>query len=129
LAVPRLEDRPDCPNELHVRILGQVLTGLLDEDAPEIGGQASQRSGRQPTVIRHVVFAARPGQRPLEQGGVNAEHRAPIHLHQPPVTIPREPVATPGGQTGQGLVGQPDVEDRLHHPRHREPCARPDRDQ
>ena len=79
----------DCYRRL-VQMYGRTVLGI---DA----GLFEQALAR----ARHEHDVARPGQRLLEEAGVDAEHRAPVHLHQPPVTVPREAVATAGGQTGR----------------------------
>ena len=66
----------------------------------------------------------------LEGLALDAEHGLAEHLDQAPVGVPGEPVAA--GLLGQAvdrLVGEPDVQDRLHHPGHRELGPGPHADQ
>jgi hypothetical protein len=52
------------------------------------------------------------------------------HLDQPAIAVPGEllvPRRPP--ETDDGLVVEPDVEDRVHHPRHRDRRSRADRDE
>ena len=52
---------------------------------------------------------------------VDAEHRGAEHLQQPAVGVGGEPLVTAlARQALDGLVVEADVEDRLHHPGHRE---------
>jgi hypothetical protein len=52
------------------------------------------------------------------------------HLHQASVGVVREPrVIGARRETRRGLVVQPEVEDRVHHPRHRDRGARAHRDE
>ena len=65
-----------------------------------------------------------------EDLGVDAEHRGAEHLEQPAVGVHREPlVVALLGETAHGLVVETDVEDRLHHPGHRDRGAGADADQ
>ena len=66
----------------------------------------------------------------LELVPLDVEHGLAEHLDQPPVGVPGEPLAARLlGQAVHGLVGQADVQDRLHHARHRELGPGPDADQ
>ena len=69
-------------------------------------------------------------ERVLEVLAVDAEHRLAEHLDQAAVGVEREPlVAGLRGQPAHRLVVQPDVQDGLHHPGHRELRARAHRHQ
>jgi hypothetical protein len=66
----------------------------------------------------------------LERLTLNVQHGLAEHLDQPAVGVPGEPLVA--GLLGQPLhrpVGQADVEDRVHHARHRELRAGPHADQ
>ncbi len=67
----------------------------------------------------------------LERLGWNVHHDLAEHLDEPPVGVEREPDVPTGllGQTLHRLVAQPEVQDRVHHPRHRELRSRTDRDE
>ena len=68
--------------------------------------------------------------RRLQQVVRYVENGARVHLQQPPVGVPREVlVARVLRQPVDRLVGQPDVEDGLHHPGHRELRTGAHRDQ
>ncbi len=71
------------------------------------------------------VFAPDGGLRLLEGlvelDGGDVEHDAPVHRDEPPVRVVREPVVA--GLPREALhrpVGEPQVEDGVHHPGHRE---------
>ena len=57
----------------------------------------------------------------LEQLAVDVEHDLAEHLHEPPVRVVREPLV-PGllGQAADRAVVEAEVEDGVHHPRHRD---------
>jgi hypothetical protein len=60
-------------------------------------------------------------ERLLETVAVDSVDDLAVHLDQTPVRVPREPVVR--GRARQALdrrVVQPEVEDRVHHPRHRD---------
>ncbi len=60
-------------------------------------------------------------ERVLEQLALDAHHRLAEHLDQPTVGVEREPLVVGLlGQTQDRLVVEPDVQDRVHHPGHRE---------
>ena len=66
----------------------------------------------------------------LEVLALDAEHGLAEHLDQPSVGVPGEAlVAGLLGQARHRLVAQADVQDRLHHPGHRELRPGPDADQ
>ena len=66
------------------------------------------------------------GERGGEHLGLDPEHGAPEHLDETTVGVEGEAFATVTGQAVHGLVVQADVQDRLHHARHRELRARAD---
>ena len=130
VGVPGVEDRARGQVELLARVLREVPAGVLAD-------QALERLDELLEVVRREVevrLAAAALLQRVQLGGeelvVEAEHGAAEHLQQPPVGVLREPlvVALPR-QPGDGLVVEPDVEDRLHHPGHRELGAGPDADQ
>ena len=61
---------------------------------------------------------------------LDAEDDVAVHLDEPAVAVPREPlVPGPAGQGRDGLVVEAEVEDRVHHAGHRVPGAGADRDE
>ena len=60
----------------------------------------------------------------------NTENDLSEHLHEPPVRIPGEPLVTGQlGQTFHRFVIETQVEDRVHHSRHRDRRPRPHREE
>jgi hypothetical protein len=116
--VPRLEDGAHGAQELGARVLGEALPGLLAVDLLE--GIDDLR----PVVL--VVLR----QRVLEALPVDSVDDLSEHLDQAPVRIVREArVARALGETPDCVVVQTEVEDRVHHPRHRDGGAGAHRDE
>ncbi len=66
----------------------------------------------------------------LEAMVIDPHHDRPVHLYEPPVRIPGEAgIIRRGGKALDRAVGQAQVQDRVHHSRHRYPCAGADRNQ
>lgn len=64
----------------------------------------------------------------LELGGRHAEHDVAVHLDEAPVRVPREAlIVRCARQRLDGLIVQPEVQDRVHHPRHGDGRTAPDR--
>ena len=66
----------------------------------------------------------------LEPRGLDARHDVAVHLRKPPEGVPGEAlVAGAAREALDGLVVEPEVEDRVQHAGHRLAGARADRDQ
>ena len=124
LAVPGAEDRADRLAQLDVRILGQFLAGLLDDDRPEVVCEALEVSRVELGVGGDSGVGPGLSQQVIEAGALDAEDGASVHLAEAPVAVPREVGLPAVGQGGDDLVVQPDVEDGLHHARHRRTSPR-----
>ena len=107
-----------------LRVGREVVVGL------EALGQLAQRVGVELDVERHAALALDAGDLVLEALARDPAHDVAEHLHQAAVAVPGEPViAGARRQTGGRLVVQPQVQDRVHHPRHRHARARAHRDE
>ena len=93
---------------------------MLDKEAPELERQPAQDTGIQLGVVARAAVTSRRRQRLLKYGVVHTEHRVPVHLDQPAVAVPREPLPTSQGESLNDVVDQSYVEDRLHHAGHRQ---------
>ena len=51
VSVPGVEDGSDGSAELHDRFLGKVLTGMRDQQFPELFGEPAERGGVQLAVV------------------------------------------------------------------------------
>ena len=106
--VPRLEDGGDRAAQLLARVLREVLARLLDVD---LAGALDRVVGAE-ALVRDAV------------------DRLAEHLDEPPVAVARELlVAGRAREPVDGDVVEPDVEDRVHHPRHRDRGTRADGDE
>ncbi len=75
-------------------------------------------------------FLLQRRERALEPVPVDPFDHLAEHLDQPPVRVEREPtVARPRRETLRSCVVQPEIQDRVHHPRHRHRRTGPDRDE
>ena len=130
VGVPRVEDRHHREVHLLARVLRELPAGLLDHDVLVDRGQRLQVLRVELGVTGHALGLLGRVDRVLEVRAVDVEHGLAEHLDQPPVGVPGEPlVAGLLGQAVDRLVGQADVQDRVHHARHGELRAGADADQ
>lgn len=128
--VPRLEHRQHRPLQLLRRGLREGLTCLPADHLLVRLHQTGQVARVQPQVVRRAHVPLQILQRLIEQGAVDAHHRAAEHLDETAVRVPGEPLVTRGlRQALHRVVVQTDVQDRLHHPGHRIARARTHRHQ
>ena len=119
--VPRVEDRPDRAAELPARLLRERLADLVGVDPLERADELLEVVGVELDVLVHVALALELGERVLEALRVDALDHLAVHLDQPPVGVVREARVLRGGrETLDRLVVQAEVEDRVHHPGHRD---------
>ena len=128
--VPRLEYRLDRAAELLAGVLGEPATGLVLVDPLEPRDQLGQVVVGQVDVLIDAALALEHRELLLEAVAVDAVDRLAVHLDQPSVRVVGE-AAVPGrrSQALDRFVVEPDVEDRVHHPRHRDGRARADGDE
>ena len=110
--------------------LREVAARVVAHDALERLDQALQVARVQVQVVAGALGLLGRVDRVLELAALDAQHGLAEHLDQPPVGVPREPLAA--GLLGQAvhrLVGQADVQHGLHHARHRELGPGADADQ
>ena len=100
--------------QLLARVLGEVVESLeaCRELTQGVGVELSVEGDAELALDpRDLVLEARPG---------HATNDVTEHLHEPPVGIPRKArVAGARRQPLRGGVAQAQVQDRVHHPRHR----------
>ena len=130
LGVPRVEDRADREVELLARILRELVAGLLAHDGLVDVDESTQGLDREVDVGGHAHARLHLVECVLEVLPVDLEDGLPEHLDEAAVGVPREVlVSRLSRQPRHARVIESDVEDRLHHSRHREPGTRPDGDQ
>ena len=119
--VPGGEDRVDGPDQLLARRLRERMAGVLDVDRVVGRDQLVEIGGGEVDVGFDAAARLQRGQLVLEVLAVDPVDDVAVHLDQPPVGVVGEArVAGPRGEAAHGLVVEPEVEDRVHHPRHRD---------
>jgi hypothetical protein len=113
-AVPGLEDGEDRLLELLARVGREVV------QRGEAVGELAQRRGIEVGVQPGAALGLHPGDLPFEALARDAAHDVPEHLHEPAVRVPCEALVARARRDAphRGAV-EPDVEDGVHHPRHR----------
>ena len=121
---PRTENGGDGPPKLILGVLGEGRAGhvlglgqvVLDQGLEVIGPEIVVQVG--PAVGLQVF------QQVLEVVVINAHHHVAVHLDETAVAVVGEPfVAAVRGQSFDAIVIEAEVEDGIHHPRHRGPRA------
>lgn len=130
VGVPRVEDGLYGQVHLLARVLREVASGVARDDLLELLDQLLQVGRVEIHVDGDALGLLRGLQRLLEEVAVDAEDGLAEHLDEAAVRVPRELlVAGLGGEADDGLVGEADVENRVHHAGHRELRAGADGDQ
>ena len=128
--LPGVEDRASRPVELLTGVRGERGAGLTLVELRERRDQALQILGRQLDVELRPAALLQRLELGLEHVGVDPVDHLAVHLDQPPVRVVGEPrVPRRRGESLHGAVVQAEVEDRVHHPGHRDCRAGADRDE
>ncbi len=120
-AVPAREHGLDRAAELLDRVLREGLARLRLHDLLVGRAQRLQRRGVEVGIARDPGRPLGVLERVLEEGAVDAEHDPAVHRDEPAVRVVGEALVT--GRRGEALhalVVEPEVEDGVHHPGHRE---------
>ena len=129
-SVPGVEDGAIGAAQLVVGIVRKRVSGLLFVDRAEGGDELAQVVGRELDVLGDATRSLEVCQRLFEAVPVDPVDHHAVHLDQPAVRVECEArVSRRGGETLDRDVVQPQVEDRVHHPGHRDRGARADGDQ
>ncbi len=136
IVMPRVEHRAHCHPQLLARVLRDVAADARSNQRAELADQFPQIIDVQIGIVldparRFFVF-----DNLLERIGIvlvlrlQLEHDVAEHLAEPPVRVPRKPrIAADLFEALHRLVGEPEVQHRVHHPRHRHARARSHRHQ
>jgi hypothetical protein len=127
--LPGTEHGSDCAPELVPGVLGEDDLLALPDFVFELGNELLERGSRKVGVefdaesmllrledalegVAFVVFA------------LDAEDHVAVHGDEAPVRVEREPLVTGfARQAGSDLVVHAEVQDRVHHARHRDACT------
>ena len=130
LAVPGIEDGAHRQLQLLARILRKRRVGARDDDVLVDVDELAQVGGRDLGIGRDTEPLLRRGQMLVERLTPDAEDHVAEHRDESPIAVPRESfVARPGGEPLDRLVVEAEIEDRLHHARHRDARAGTHRDE
>jgi hypothetical protein len=128
--VPGGEHRFDRATELLARVLREGLAEVVLVDRVEGVDEPGQVVGGQVDVLRSAPLGLQLLELALEPVRVDAVDGVAVHLDQPPVGVVGEArIAGRLGQAANGHVREADVEDRVHHSRHRHGGTRADGDE
>jgi hypothetical protein len=127
--LPGRKNRGDRALELDARILWERLPRLVGVDLLEVPGEGVEVVGRQLHVVADTALALQLCERRLEAMRLDALDDLAEHLDEAPVRVEREAlVAGRRREPVDALAREAQVEDRVHHPGHRDRGARPHRD-
>ena len=130
LAEPRREDGLDRQVELVERVARELAAGLGLDDRLELLADVLEGGRVEVGVLLGAVDRLGVVEGLVELLGVDAHHDPAEHLDEPAIGVPAEAlVRGQGDQAVQGVLVEAEVEDRVHHPGHRELGARADRDE
>ncbi len=119
--VPGVEDRAVRALQLRRGVLRERRPGLGLVDLGERGDELAEVVGGEVDVLRDSALGLQVRERLLEAVPVDARDHLPVHLHEAAVGVERE--ARVAGRLRESLdrdVVQAEIEDRVHHPGHRD---------
>ena len=120
-SVPRVEDSAVGAAQLVAGIVRERLPGLLFVDRAESVDELAQVVGRELDVLGDTTGSLEVGQRLLEPMPIDPVDHDAVHLDEPAKRVECEArVPRRGGETLDRDVVQPQVENRVHHPWHRD---------
>ena len=121
VVVPRAKDGVARHVELRPRVLGKVAPGPLANDPLEGSGQSLEVLRREIEVGLDPLLALQPADLVFEFVLGDVEDDVAEHGQKAPVGVPGEAgIAGPLGEAAHRLVTEAEVEDGIHHARHRE---------
>ena len=129
-SVPRLEHGDDRNLELLEGIGRERPLPLPGDDRLELGDESTEFVPIESLFVRHPRRSDSRCERGLERVARHAECDATEHLQESSSGIEGEPLVTgPRRKAGDGIGSETQIEDRVHHPRHRERRTGPDGEQ
>jgi hypothetical protein len=128
--LPGAEDGLDRAPELRLGLLREGVAGALLDQLLVIRDERPKRLGRELVVERDARLELGRVQQVLEVVDVDVEHDVAVHLDEAAVRVEREAlVAAELGERADRSVVEAEVQDGVHHPRHREDRAGSDREE
>jgi hypothetical protein len=128
--VPGVEDRLDRSGELVARVLREVLSRLQVVDALERLDELLQVVGGEIDVLRDAAPLFQVGDRLLKPLRIDPGDDVAVHLDQAPVRVLGEArILSRLREALDSFIVEPEVEDRVHHPRHGDGGSGADRDE
>ena len=109
-------------------ILRKVLGHSVPVQSFEIGHNRDEVFGRKIRILLRARLGLVLLQDRLEGPSVDVFHDPTEHRDEPTVCVPGEPGVGDARERFHGRVVQAQIENRIHHPRHRELRAGPDGD-
>jgi hypothetical protein len=128
-SVPRLEDRLHGALQLRRRVLRERLARLTLDDELVAVAELAKRVGGDVGVGGDAVPALGVLEQDLEMLALDVLHDPAVHRDEAAVRVVGEALVGLLGEPFDGFVVEAEVEDGVHHPRHRELGARADRDE
>src|SRR6185437_325325 len=128
--LPGAEHRADRAPELFVHVLRERPAEFLMHPRLEQSGDALQILGAEFGVEIETLFVLLRVQDFLEQRMFDAQHDVGIHVDEAAIGIVGEArIAGEPGEAFRGLGVEAEIENRVHHARHRDACARSNRNE
>jgi hypothetical protein len=121
---PAAKHGADYAPKLIVGVLRERCAQLFLHLLGEGGGDLFPVFGRQVRIQVQVFVVLVIGENVFEVIVLYAQNHVAVHLDEPAVAVISEAlVATGLGQAQHRLIVEAQIQDRVHHPRHRGPCA------
>ncbi len=130
LAVPAVEHRADRTPELVLDVLRERRIVLARDDRLEFLDQRLPVFRLHLGIVEEALVFLGDFQRFLEQSVIETQNNIRIHLDEAAIAVPGETrIAGSDREAFDRFVVESEIEDRVHHPRHRDRRARADRNE
>ena len=125
---PGAEDGVARHDELVVRVLRELLLGVLEDDLLVLGDDFLEGLGVELGVELHLALLLLAVEHFFKCVLGDVEHDAAEHLDEAAIGVVGEArIVSELGEAGDGFVVEAEVEDGVHHAGHGELCAGADR--
>ena len=121
VAHPRPEHGVDGEAELLARVLRRHVAGVPAVDRLVAVDEVAEGDDVEVGVVGHAALVLEALEHRLEPGVGDAHHDVAEHVEEPPIRVPRRALVAGGpGERLDGPVVEAEVEDGVHHARHRD---------